>query len=323
MDFVKIFQRCQDLRIDGKGAKELIEKMIEREERQKEREERQREREEKQKESEREERRKDKEALEREKERKREIRMLKLRLGLTIEPDESIEELHSENSFSQTEIPAEKETSSSQDLFSQTETFTEREVTSSRDMSTPPELSEQGKYDDEVSSSSSEIVHSRISIPKCESVDTRETEERGCSVETNISYETESQIGQPRTGMLEFELEIDVEFNMFDRKSTTEEKEEEHERDLTVTTSKDHSLHNEERTIKSLHTNSYSSYDIGRDSRTFPFQNETDNGNFQKYSTGNQSVKTLNQQGIKNKKFDIHVSPNSVRTILTFLQKKL
>ncbi|KAL7646158.1 UNVERIFIED_CONTAM: hypothetical protein RMT77_003059 [Armadillidium vulgare] len=76
MSSEELFQKCQDLKIEGKEAKELIEKMIEREERQKEREEKQKEREEKQKESEREERRKDKEALEREKERAYELKIL-------------------------------------------------------------------------------------------------------------------------------------------------------------------------------------------------------------------------------------------------------
>ncbi|KAL7643135.1 UNVERIFIED_CONTAM: hypothetical protein RMT77_006425 [Armadillidium vulgare] len=76
MSSEELFQKCQDLKIEGKEAKELIEKMIEREERQKEREEKQKEREEKQKESEREERRKDKEALEREKGRALELKIL-------------------------------------------------------------------------------------------------------------------------------------------------------------------------------------------------------------------------------------------------------
>ncbi|KAL7632959.1 UNVERIFIED_CONTAM: hypothetical protein RMT77_016669 [Armadillidium vulgare] len=231
MDFITILQRCQDLKIEGKEAKELIEKMIEREERQEEREEKQKEREEKQKESEREERRKDKEALEREKERKREIRMLNLRLGLTIEPYESIEELHSKNSFSQTEIPAEKETSSSQDLFSLTEIFTEREVTSSRDTSIPPAFSEREKYDDEVYSSSSEIGHGGTSIPKCESVDTQETEERGCSVEITISSGKESQIEKPITSSQVLPMKGE---NCFSQLQSSAEREEPSSQDLPI-----------------------------------------------------------------------------------------
>ncbi|KAL7644740.1 UNVERIFIED_CONTAM: hypothetical protein RMT77_004553 [Armadillidium vulgare] len=180
-------------------------------------------------------------------------------------------------------------------------------------------------------------------------------------------------------GVLKFKFESEVEFKTFNRKSTTEENEGRHEHDLTVTTSRDHSLCSEKRIIKklylecekdfqlyssqdkynfeglnkepvvnqddheydmhvvkrrdhplcnekivvgkpwldcekdsyikSLHTDSYSSRDIGRDSRAFPFQNENDNGNFQKFPTENQGVNILNQQGMKNNKFDIHVSP--------------
>ncbi|KAL7643795.1 UNVERIFIED_CONTAM: hypothetical protein RMT77_005801 [Armadillidium vulgare] len=79
MSSEELSQKCQDLRIEGKETKELIEKMIEREERQKEREEKQKESEEKQRKrrkTEREERRKDKEPLEREKERAHELKML-------------------------------------------------------------------------------------------------------------------------------------------------------------------------------------------------------------------------------------------------------
>ncbi|KAL7639098.1 UNVERIFIED_CONTAM: hypothetical protein RMT77_010632 [Armadillidium vulgare] len=65
------------------------------------------------------------------------------------------------------------------------------------DISIPLALSTQEK-NEEVSSSSSEIEHRGISIPKCESVDTQVTEERGCSVEITISSGKESQIEQPR-----------------------------------------------------------------------------------------------------------------------------
>ncbi|KAL7633018.1 UNVERIFIED_CONTAM: hypothetical protein RMT77_016594 [Armadillidium vulgare] len=73
MDFETLFQRCQDLGIEGKEAKELVEKEREALERQKQREERQ-------------------------KQRDLEYRLLKIQLGLVSEFDDSIEELHNESS---------------------------------------------------------------------------------------------------------------------------------------------------------------------------------------------------------------------------------
>ncbi|KAL7631560.1 UNVERIFIED_CONTAM: hypothetical protein RMT77_018135 [Armadillidium vulgare] len=208
-----------------------------------------------------------------------------------------------ENVFSQRKVSDEKKTSPSQDLLFQPETFAEKEATLSRGMSIPPALSKQEENEDEVFSSSSEIEHSGISIPKCESVDTQESEERGCSVETTISSETESQIRQPRMGISEFEFESDVEFNMFDRKSTTEEKEE-HEHDLTVTTSRYHSLHNEDSTIKKSYLECEKYF------LSYSAQDKHNSEDLDKGPVVNQDYGILIQQGVKNKKkFDIHVIP--------------
>ncbi|KAL7647013.1 UNVERIFIED_CONTAM: hypothetical protein RMT77_002270 [Armadillidium vulgare] len=208
-----------------------------------------------------------------------------------------------ENVFSQRKVSDEKKTSPSQDLLFQPEIFAEKEATLSRDMSIPPALSKQEENEDEVFSSFSEIEHSGISIPKCVSVDTQESEERGCSVETTISSETESQIRQPRMGISEFEFESDIEFNMFDRKSTTEEKEE-HERDLTVTTIRDHSLHNEGRTIKKSYL------ECEKDFLSYSSQDKHNSEDLDKGPVVNQDYGILIQQGVKNKKkFNIYVSP--------------
>ena len=234
MGLEELFRLCRVLELKGRDAIEFVERERtlerEREERTLERE-RERERE---------------KALERQKERAHKIRIMEIRLGITSKFNKNVEGLHSgknksadrvrkleeENelkieladpkqkkavlpSISGSElsrqiISSRESPMKGENSFSQPEISTEREVTSSRDISIPSAFPKQEKNEDEVSSSSSEIEHSGTSIPKCETVDTRRTEEGGCYDEITISSGKELPVERPRIALTDNMDEINT-----------------------------------------------------------------------------------------------------------------
>ncbi|KAL7639642.1 UNVERIFIED_CONTAM: hypothetical protein RMT77_010144 [Armadillidium vulgare] len=127
-----------------------------------------------------------------------------------------------------------------------------------------------------------EVEYNRTPTPELGEMNTQETEKRDSSIRTNISSKVESQIGRLIMRDLKQESRSEVEFSAFEGRSIIEVNQDEHEYDLTVTTSRDHSSLNEKRAIKKSYL------ECEKDSQSYSSQDKYNSEDLDKGSVVNQ-----------------------------------